>query len=97
MLFVKKKGDSMRMYIDYGKSNSVTIGKKNPSPRIDDLFDQLRRSLFFSKINLRCVYHYRHYEFLVMLMSLINGMFNLFLHSFVIVFIDDILVYSKNE
>nr|GFA25519.1 hypothetical protein [Tanacetum cinerariifolium] len=35
--------------------NKLTI--KNPLPRIDDLFDQLQGSQFFSKIDLRSGYH----------------------------------------
>ena len=35
----------------------VTIKNKYPLPKIDDLFDQLQGSSFFSKIDLRSRYH----------------------------------------
>ncbi|GJY52007.1 putative reverse transcriptase domain-containing protein [Tanacetum coccineum] len=99
---------------------------KNQYPllRIDDLFDQLKGSRVYSKIDLRSGYYqlrvreedilktsfrtrYGHYEFQVMpfgltnapavFMDLMNRVCKPYLDRFVIVFINDILIYSKSR
>ncbi|GJV95602.1 putative reverse transcriptase domain-containing protein [Tanacetum coccineum] len=86
VLFVKKKDGSLRMCIDYIELNKLTIKNRYPLPRIDDLFDQLQGSCYFSKIDLWSVF-----------MDLMNRVCKPYLDKFVIVFIDDILIYSKTK
>ncbi|KAA3487957.1 DNA/RNA polymerases superfamily protein [Gossypium australe] len=124
ILFVKKKYGSMRLCIDYQQLNKVIVKNKYLLPRIDDLFDQLKGAMIFSKIDLSSGYYqlivkdsyvpkiafrtrYGHYEFLVMpfgqtnapaiFMDLMNHIFRPYLDKFVVVFIDDILIYSRDE
>jgi hypothetical protein len=124
VLFVEKKDGTRRMCIDYRALNEVTIKNKYPLPRIEDLFDQLRGAIVFSKIDLRSGYHqlrirpsdipkttfitmYGLYEFTIMsfgltnalafFMNLMNSVFMDYLDKFVVVFIDDILIYSQSE
>lgn len=56
VLFVKKKDGTMRMCINYYQLNKLTIKKKYPLSRIDDLFDQLCEASMFSKIDFRSGY-----------------------------------------
>ena len=52
MLFVKKKDGTLRLCVDYRQLNKMAVKKKYPLHRIDDLFDQLKGSSVFSKIDL---------------------------------------------
>ncbi|GJU16450.1 putative reverse transcriptase domain-containing protein [Tanacetum coccineum] len=124
VLFVKKKDGSFRMCIDYKELNKLTVKNRYPLLRIDDLFDQLQGSCYFSKIDLRSGYYqlrvhkddipktafqtrYGHFEFTVMpfrltnapavFMDLMNQLCKPYLDMFVIIFIDDILIYSKTK
>ena len=58
VLFAEKKGRTLRMCINYQQINKVTIKNSYALPRIDDLFDQLQGSSFFSKIDLHSRYHH---------------------------------------
>ncbi|XP_022156794.1 uncharacterized protein LOC111023627 [Momordica charantia] len=57
VLFVKKNDGSMQLCIDYRDLNKVTIKHKYPLSRIEDLFDQLKGTKVFSKIDLHSGYH----------------------------------------
>ena len=124
VLFAKKKDKILRLCIDYRHLNRVMIKNRYPLPRIDDLFDQLRGALVYSKIDLHIGYHqlrvretnipktafrtcYGHFEFTVIpfgltnvpaaFMDLMHRVFQPYLDQFVVVFVDDILIYSQSE
>nr|GFA46638.1 putative reverse transcriptase domain-containing protein [Tanacetum cinerariifolium] len=91
VLFVKKKDGSFRMCTNYQELNNLTVKNRYPLPRIDNLFDQLYGSSVYSKINLRSSYH----QLRVREEDIPKTAFRTY--KFVIVFIDDILIYSKNK
>jgi hypothetical protein len=109
-LFMKKKDKSLRLCVDYRPLNAITIKNKYLLPRIDILFDQLAGAKVFSKVDVpKTAFSTRYglYEYLVMsfgltnapahFMYLMNSVFMPELDKFVMIFIDDILIYFKNE
>ncbi|GJW04012.1 putative reverse transcriptase domain-containing protein [Tanacetum coccineum] len=97
VLFVKKKDGSFRMCIDYRELNKLTVKNRYPLPRIDGLFDQLRRSSVYSKIDLRLVMPFGLTNAPAVFMDLMNQACKPYLDKFVIVFIDNILIFLKNK
>ena len=133
ILFVQKKDGTLRMVIDYRALNITN--RYPPLPRIDDLYDKLQGSQYFTSLDAASGFHqillkesdrpktafrtpFGHYQFRVLPFGLINApatfrtvMNKVFspptfnadgslnneadLADFVLVFIDDILIFSK--
>jgi hypothetical protein len=57
VIFIQNKDGLWRLCIDYHQLNKATIKNQYPLLRIDDLFDQMKATTMFSKIDLRSGYH----------------------------------------
>ncbi|CAF1539454.1 unnamed protein product [Adineta ricciae] len=53
VVLVKKKDGSTRFCVDYRKLNDITVKDSFPLPRIDDIFDQLSQSIYFTKLDFK--------------------------------------------
>ncbi|GJU31074.1 putative reverse transcriptase domain-containing protein [Tanacetum coccineum] len=97
VLFVKNKDGSFRMCIDYQELNNLTVKNRYHQLRVHE--EDIPKTAFRTR--------YIHYEFQVMpfgltntssvFMDLMNRMCKPFLDKFMIVFIDDILIYFRNK
>nr|GEX98344.1 putative reverse transcriptase domain-containing protein [Tanacetum cinerariifolium] len=95
VLLVTKNDGSFRMCIDYKELNTLNLKNRCSLPKIDDLFDQLQGT------------RYGHFEFTVMpfgltnapeiFIVLMNRVYRPYLDKFMILFIEDILIYSKTQ
>ncbi|GBG65074.1 hypothetical protein CBR_g49148 [Chara braunii] len=122
VLFVQKKGGTLRMCIDYRGLNAISVKNAEPLRRIDDLLDRVQGCKYYTKIAFKSGYHqiairpedqhktafqtrYGLCEFEVMPFGLCNApgtfqhamnrIFHDYLDKFVVVYLDDILIFSR--
>ncbi|GJP83127.1 hypothetical protein CLOP_g13327, partial [Closterium sp. NIES-67] len=106
ILFTPKKYGGFRMCIDYRALNMITIKSHYLIPRADELLDQIRvtaEDCHKTAFQTRC----DSYEYLVMPFGLtntsstfqmtVNGIFRELLDKCVIIYLDDILIYSRSK
>ncbi|GJP65692.1 hypothetical protein CLOP_g22560 [Closterium sp. NIES-67] len=107
VLFTPKPDGSLRMCIDYRALNKQTIKNKYPIPRIDDLLDQLRGATVFSKLDLRSgywqirmgdnsIYKWQTTDRTTTFQAEMNHILRPLLDECVVVYLDDILIYSRD-
>src|ERR1700712_5779329 len=124
ILFVLKPDGRLRLCVNYGSLNKLTILNKYPLPVMTELQARVAGATIFTKLDLKDGYHhlriregdesktgfrtrYGHFEYKVMPFGLVNApatfqaMMNKILWEFldhgVVVYLDDILIYSTSE
>ena len=58
VVMVHNKDGSWHMCLDYRELNKITIKDKFPIPIIDELLDELHRSIYFTEMDIHSRYHH---------------------------------------
>ncbi|KAL0202703.1 hypothetical protein M9458_000721, partial [Cirrhinus mrigala] len=93
--FVKKKDGGLRPCIDYHALNDITIKYRYPLPLVPPALEQLRTAKIYTKRPSRLLLATKNtgpYFF----QAFVNEVFRDMLNRWVIVYIDDILIYSSS-
>ncbi|XP_015168928.1 uncharacterized protein K02A2.6-like [Solanum tuberosum] len=96
LLFQKKKEGTLRLCIDYRALNKVTVKNKYPIPLIADLFDRLGQAKVFTKMDLRKGYYQVRIAEGDEPKTTCVTRYGAFEWLFVVIYLDDIVVYSNS-
>ncbi|PKI72278.1 hypothetical protein CRG98_007352 [Punica granatum] len=98
VLLVPKKDGTWGMCVDCRAVNKIMVKYRHPIPRLDDILDELHSSTLFSKIDLKNKYHQIRMkdgdEWKMAFKT--KHVLHAFIGKFMVVYFDDILVYSKS-
>ncbi|MBW0536994.1 hypothetical protein O181_076709 [Austropuccinia psidii MF-1] len=102
VLFVKKKEGGLHLCVDYCKLNAVTRKKRYPVPPMKQLLPVLNGATIFSKMDLCGSYEYLAMPFGLTnapasFQNLVNDIFAYFLDIPVVVYLDNIMVFSSSQ
>ncbi|KAF8749889.1 K02A2.6-like [Rhizoctonia solani] len=95
VMFVKKADGSLRLVVDYRKLNNVTHKNVYPLPRQDDLMAKLRHAKIFTKLDLRWVMPFGLTNAPAAFQHFMNNLFRDLINVTVVIYLDDILIFSK--
>ncbi|SLM35846.1 gag polymerase env [Lasallia pustulata] len=87
VMFVPKLDGSLRLVIDYRHLNDITIKNRYPLPLILDMLDRLQGAKKFTKLDCKDAYN----------RAFIDKALGEFLDITCVVYLNDILIFSKNE
>ena len=123
VVVVRKKDGSIRLCVDYRRLNSKTVKDAYPLPRIEESFNALAGSKYFTTLDLASGYHqiamdpkdqdktafttpFGLFEYTRMpfgltgapatFQRLMNGVMSDFLFNFLLVYLDDLLIFSES-
>ena len=85
ILFIKKKDGSLWLTVDYCSLNKITNKDQYPLPLIPDLLDHLHTACTFTKMDLHALFQ-----------CFMNNVFKDMLDVCVVVYLDNILIFSDN-
>ncbi|RDY06561.1 hypothetical protein CR513_09438, partial [Mucuna pruriens] len=104
VILIPKKDKIWRMCVDSQAINKITVKYKYPILRLDDMLDELFGYCVFTKIDLKSGYNQIRMKEVVSFglinapstfTRLMNDVLHSFIGKFIIVYFDDILIYSN--